>query len=132
LNTGKERESSARVYYVWGFGPTPASSVLHRFFEVKLNLTEMRANLGERIRLAFWIRSVTPPFTYYYPQNFDGTVSFADFYELELKRETLFGLEPIVFYSLVGLAAVCAVVIVILLIRMGKVRPPSPPPPPPA
>jgi hypothetical protein len=195
--TGGYTNTTSKI--VWGFGPTPASSTPHRFFEVKLNLTEMRANPGDKIRLAFLTKSVTPSFIDRYPLGFDNTQSFPDFYELELGVETFylvhyvatgnhtsitvpadewvnsgspatgsfpstaivggmkdtfvsddrpgtitgpttitgtyqasFGLEPILFYSLAGLAAVCAVVIVILLIRRGKARPPSPPPPPPA
>lgn len=124
--TGGYTNTTSKI--VWGFGPTPASSVAHRFFEVKLNLTEMRANPGDKIRLAFWTKSVTPSFIDTYPSGFDSTESFGNFYELELKRETLFGLEPTLFYSLAGLAAVCAVVIVVLLIRRRKM-PPLPPPP---
>jgi len=197
--TGGYTNTTSKI--VWGFGPTPASSTPHRFFEVKLNLTEMRANPGDKIRLAFLAKSVTPSFIDRYPLGFDNTQSFPDFYELELGVETFylvhyvatgnhtsitvpadewinsggsatgvfpspvlnvagttkdtflsdnrpltitapttitgtyqasFGLEPILFYSLAGLAAVCAVVIVILLVRRGKARPSPPPPPPPA
>jgi len=128
--TGGYTNTTSKI--VWGFGPTPASSTPHRFFEVKLNLTEMRASPGDKIRLAFWTKSVTPSFIDRYPRGFDNADSFGSFYELELGRETLFGLEPILFYSLAGLAAVCAVGIVILLIRRGKARPSPPPPPPPA
>lgn len=127
--TGGYTNTTSKI--VWGFGPTPASSASHRFFEIKLNLTEIRASPGDKVRLAFWVQSITPAFEDSYPAGFDNTQSFPNFYELELTRETLFGLEPIVFYSLVGLVAVCAVGATILLIRRGKARPPSLPPPPP-
>jgi hypothetical protein len=125
--TGGYTNTTSKI--VWGFGPTPASSTPHRFFEIKLDLTEMRANPGDTIRLAFWIQSVIPHFIDTYPLGFDDTESFGSFYELQLGRETLFGLDPIIFYWLDGIVAVCAVgIVVILLIRRRKAPPPPPPP----
>jgi len=126
--TGGFTNTTSKI--VWGFGPTPANSTSHRFFEIKLNLTEMRAGPGDKIKLAFWVQSVSPRFRDVYPSGFDATESFANFYELELARETLFGLEPTVFYSLVVFAAVCTAAIVIFLVRRGRARAPPPPPPP--
>lgn len=126
--TGGYTNTTSKI--VWGFGPTPISSVPHRFFEIKLNLTEIRANPSDRIRLAFWIQSITPSFIDAYPGGPFDTESFPNFYELELDHETIFGLEPIVFYSLVGLVAVCVVGVVAILLTRRRRTPALPPPPP--
>jgi len=115
---------------VWGFGPTPLSSVSHRFFEVRLNLTEMRANPGDKIRLGFWVQSITPPFLDTYPSYPYNNASYANYYELELDHETIFGLEPIIFYSVAGLVAVCVIGAAAFLLTRRRKAAPMPPPPP--
>ena len=126
--TGGLTNTTSKI--VWGFGPTPASSTSHRFFEIKLNLTEMRANPGDKVRLGFWVQSINPSFTDVYPAHPWDDAGYANYYELELSHETILGLEPIVFYSAAGLAVVCVVgAAAFLLTRRRKAVPPPPPPP---